>query len=351
MEIWKRKIKSSGVTTLYLDYMSQGKRIREPLHLKLYPGRSARRENENTMRLAEAIRARRDHELRSGAFGMVPQHRKKEPFLEWMADHVKQQRSKGNYRMYRAMHRSFERFIGGEIYASAISKLICEKYQAHLQADLNGETPYDYFKIFRRVLNAAVEAGFFTSNPSAGIRNINPKAGELTKEVLDAKEIQKLAKTWCGNDEVKRAFLFSTQTGLRFSDIVALHWGQVHLRARKIVFSQVKTRRRNDVPLNANAVKLLGKAGKPQENVFTLPSSTAVNKDLKKWVKRAGIQKHITFHCGRHSAGTNLHGATGDIYVVSRLLGHSSLSQTVKYARVNDEKRRTAVDRLPKIRM
>lgn len=58
----------------------------------------------------------------------------------------------------------------------------------------------------------------------------------------------------------------------------------------------------------------------------------------------AGIGKHITPHKMRSSCATNLYEKTGDIYLVAKVLGHKNIANTRKYARISEEKRRTAVD-------
>jgi integrase len=83
--------------------------------------------------------------------------------------------------------------------------------------------------------------------------------------------------------------------------------------------------------------------------VFELPSFEGTAKTVKAWVKRAGIPKHITWHCARHSFAVNLLTSPQrpDIKTVSSTLGHSSLKHTEKYTRVIDELKKKAVEALP----
>lgn len=58
------------------------------------------------------------------------------------------------------------------------------------------------------------------------------------------------------------------------------------------------------------------------------------------------IDKKITPHKLRSTAATNLYDATGDIYLVADLLGHSNIQNTRRYAKVSNEKRKFAADKL-----
>ena len=65
--------------------------------------------------------------------------------------------------------------------------------------------------------------------------------------------------------------------------------------------------------------------------------------------KEAGIKKHISFHTGRHTHATMLLSLGVDIYVVSKLLGHKSITTTQVYAKIIDKTKQEAVSRIPKI--
>ena len=57
------------------------------------------------------------------------------------------------------------------------------------------------------------------------------------------------------------------------------------------------------IPLNDGILKPTGEPSSPDnrdEVIFPLPSYEMCLKALRKWVKRAGINKHISWHCGRH---------------------------------------------------
>jgi site-specific recombinase XerD len=81
-----------------------------------------------------------------------------------------------------------------------------------------------------------------------------------------------------------------------------------------------------------------------------LPSRGTTLAALRKAAKAAGVKKRVTNHVLRHSYATHLLEEGTDIHVVSKLLGHSSLRTTVRYAQVTEKLVRqapTPLDLLP----
>ena len=66
-------------------------------------------------------------------------------------------------------------------------------------------------------------------------------------------------------------------------------------------------------------------------------TSTTVEVVLGEWMEAAGIKKHITYHCSRHTAATMWLTLGANLYVVSKLLGYRSIKVTEVYARIVDQ--------------
>jgi integrase/recombinase XerD len=94
-----------------------------------------------------------------------------------------------------------------------------------------------------------------------------------------------------------------------------------------------------DIPLSDELIEFIGqpKDGETRESlIFPLPSYECCLKALGRWVKRAGITKHISWHCARHSFAVNILNNGANIKTVASLLGHSGLRHTEKYTRAVD---------------
>ena len=74
-------------------------------------------------------------------------------------------------------------------------------------------------------------------------------------------------------------------------------------------------------------------------------------KSVKRWVKRSGIDKHISWHCARHSFAVNILNNGANIKTVASLLGHSGLKHTKKYTRAVDKLKEEAINSLPELKL
>ncbi|MDE7179813.1 MAG: site-specific integrase, partial [Muribaculaceae bacterium] len=209
-----------------------------------------------------------------------------------------------------------------------------------------------YFNKLRACLRQAYEDGIMRRNPMKGIVGFSTQAGQRDYLTLD--EVKAMAAAECDFPEIKRAFLFSCLTGLRRSDIIKLTWGEVtELDGRtRLIFRQKKTGGQEYLDITAQAAELIGERGnhKATELVFgdiRHPSDT--NEAIRLWALRAGIDKNVTFHVGRHTFAVMMLTLGTDIYTVSKLLGHRELKTTQIYAKIVDAKKQEAVDNIPKI--
>ena len=95
----------------------------------------------------------------------------------------------------------------------------------------------------------------------------------------------------------------------------------------------VKTGKALTIPLNLNAIKLLGKKGEGQ--VFEgFPDNNQANKMLKEWLVKAKITKPFTFHGLRHTFAMTAVARGIDIYALKELMGHASIENTLIYAKM-----------------
>lgn len=104
------------------------------------------------------------------------------------------------------------------------------------------------------------------------------------------------------------------------------------------------------MPLRDDLLALLGD-GEPDEFIFKLPSHTMALKALRHWTRKAGIDKHITWHCARHTFATLLLANNTDLGTAKDLLGHSSFAYLPVYSHSVEEIKRDAVNKMKPINL
>lgn len=201
-------------------------------------------------------------------------------------------------------------------------------------------TQRSYFGIFNSALNAAVQADVIPDNP---VNRLTPqeriKAPESKREYLSIDEIRTLIATECSHEIVKRAFMFSCYCGLRLSDVYALKWKDLVRDGDiwRVGIVMKKTATPNYLPLSKQATAWMPERGEAadSDNVFArLPKGQYLNDLIKAWEKKAGLSKHVTFHCARHTFATLMLTLDVDLYTTSKLLGHKNIVTTQIYAKI-----------------
>lgn len=360
----KRKLKK-GRFSLYLDCNIDGKRYKENLGITLEAPNSKeiRLANCAKMQLAKLLRAQREIDyLHNRYWEKLPplfqSHTKEngiegEPAPDFFMVTIGYLRtySKKDTRVVQAVFSYLRRFHTDPLPVNHITHNFCSRFFCFLQECLHGNTPVNYFKKFKMCLDYCVEENLLPDNPAKGIRL--PQYNDVTKEILSPKELVKLTLTPCRNPEVKRAFLFSCQSGLRWCDIQDLCYKNIDFAQRRLTLIQKKVTGHSHKPvlhlyLNENAMRLLQESkGMPNDFIFTLPSHSYSLRIINEWTAHAGLRKHISFHCARHTFITSIMARGANIKTAASLAGHSSTRHTEKYIHIIDKQKQQAVESLP----
>lgn len=346
---------SKGLTSLYLDIYSRGRRKYEYLHLYLIPekNRQDKEKNKQTLRLAEAVCAKRIVEIRNHEFGFMNDTSEVLFFdyFQTLCDTRNGDKNSGTKCIWESCLKHMKMYEKKEITLANIDSRWIDGFKEYLsKSNLSINTQWLYFSKLRAALKKAYNDGILMRDVLRGISSV--KKAETTRMYLTLDEMRVLADTECNNDVCKRAFLFSCLTGLRKSDVENLTWADVHEQGEftRIVFRQQKTKGQEYLDISKEAVMLMGDRKQNSTHVFELAvSDVKINRVIAKWVKTAGIDKKITFHCARHSFATLMLDTGTDIYTVSKLLGHSDVATTQIYAKVLDKNKQAAVANMPKI--
>jgi len=368
----KRQHSKTGSISLFLEIYkgtttsSDGKvkNLRDYEYLNLYlidkPKTPIdKQHNKDTLQLAESIKAKRELEIKNGLYGFTNKFKQSTNFIDYFTEQMeKRKQSIGNYGNWDSTLKHLIKFAGTKVSFREIDQNFAENFRDYLKntakkssgQPLSSSSVSSYFLKFRACLKEAVRKKIILSNPAIDVSN--PKVIENIREYLTLDELKAIVKAECRYDVLKRAFIFSCLTGLRWSDINNLKWSELQKTndGWRITFHQQKTKGLQYLDLSEQSRGYLGEADSPDDRVFTgLKYSSYMNVELSKWMMRAGITKDITFHCARHTFAVLQLTLGTEIFTLSKLLGHSELKTTQIYAKIVDEKKREAVNKIPDI--
>ena len=380
------KVLSDGRESLFLDFYlgfemaissKSGKEYKKVNNkrefLKLYLWQAPRtplerQQNKETMELAKKIRFERGQQLLESTEGYRLKKDRDINFLDYFQSYIDKY-TKKDIRMVEIALKRFNDFLNDtteynkyakKIKPEQITKDMVEAFTEYLQSRSVGEGAKSIYARFKKVIKYAIEHDAMLKNPCMGI-TIKADDQQLRKEILSPEEIQQLIDTHYEheNPNIRRAFIFCLYCGLRYCDVKDLTFANVDFSNKLLKFEQNKTKGHSAssgvvIDLRDDVLTLIGKPSSPDkrdEPIFPLPSYEMCLKALKRWVKRAGINKHISWHCARHSFAVNLLNNKVNIKTLASLLGHSGLKHTEKYTRAIDSLKKEAVYSLPELKL
>ena len=209
---------------------------------------------------------------------------------------------------------------------------------------------YNYHKCLKAIISRAVLFDKITRNPYDLLKG-KFKRGDvkrlqyLTDEEMKAVEaIHPLPGSQMGI--VRDLFVFQMHTGLSFADIQAFDFNQYQQINGKWVNigSRVKTGVQYITQLSSECLDILRR----YDNQLPQIENGEYNRLLKYLGQVAGIEKPLHSHLARHSFATNMMANGAPIQNVAKMLGHTNIAQTQRYAKVLIESIMGDFDKLEK---
>jgi integrase len=369
----RQKKISKGRKSLYLDFYppiphpeTGDPTRREFLGLYIFEKPKTpidKQHNSETLKIGESIRQKRENFLNKPE--IYSQYEKEQLrlkelgeqcFVEYFQKLAKKRKASNHDNWVSALN-YLEAFTNGSLKFADLNEKFLEDFKEYLltaksnrsnKTTLSQNSTVSYFNKVKATLKQAYKDGILQTDLNTKVQPI--KAAETRREYLTIEELNRLVKTPCNNDLLKRAALFSAVTGMAFKEIQNLVWSDIRKSDDNeylILTKRQKTQRDNYLPISEQAYSFLGTPGEPTAKVFDgLEYSAYQNKHLAQWIGAAGISKEITFHCFRHTFATLQLSNGTDIYTVSKMLGHKDLKTTQVYAKIVDEAKRKAADKI-----
>lgn len=270
--------------------------------------------------------------------------------------------------LYKLAFNHFIRIIGDRP-ISSITRFECDKYINDLN-DGRGKdsnikrkksTINIYFRNMRAAFNLAVEYGLISINPFKSIKEL--AIPDNTRPRITFEELKTLFKI-IDNELIMRIAKFAILTGMRLGEITHLQWEDIDfinkiINIKNKTFHSTKTRKDRKIPLTDQIYNIIivPQSGKIHElkakehYVFGKENGVRYSKGyishkFKEYVRKAGINDKICFHCNRHTTGTILAKSNIPLRLLQSLLGHSSQATTALYMHTDVEDLRYYLDKI-----
>ena len=207
-----------------------------------------------------------------------------------------------------------------------------------------------------RIYRAAEERELIPegSNPC---RQIAMNRQRRHERFLTEEEFHRLGQVLDGAEESGGATMYAAMairllllTGCRKSEILNLHWDHVDLEAREMRLPDSKTGPRT-VQLSPAAAEILARIPRADGNPHVIPGAlngnpmTGLQRYWVKIRKRAGLED-MRLHDCRHSFASRALALGESLPTIGRLLGHSQVQTTARYAHLARDSVHEAAERI-----
>lgn len=326
--------KRTGVK--YADYMVGKKRMRVSLHTK----------NEKIALIKAAQLADNKDTLKSGKIPL-------EAFLVRFRAFQKATRKPTTIRFFETALREFLEQNKVK-YLQEITPALLDNFAISLKT--SGQNAAGINRKVRALTAAMRRAEFWELiSPQNWVKVSKFKESKGRVEYHTPQEIKQILKAV--NAEWQLVVLLGCRAGLRRGEMAFLKWQDVDFAHNQIYIAPHKTEKYRYIPLSQDLRKALEKAFKARQKGFEYVVVVGENRNSKNYLTKEYSnkmkKKQIPFRCFlhklRHTFASHLVINGADLYYVCKLMGHSSIKQTEKYAHLAPTDLKSAIKKLPKI--
>ena len=292
-------------------------------------------------------------------FGFKKKLKFSEATQVWLENHSRIRKAPGSYLNDKRMMDSFELFFGecnlDEVSPESIEFCISKMNSKGLKT----ATINRYLQCLRALFNYFIKKRHLTFNPVSMVGLLTE--AEASYDYLSFEEANQFL-AYCSekyekkNRWVYRLYLLAINTGMRWGEIAALQWDKADFLYQRITISRsycgyskqiretTKGRKIRYVGINSSLLPELKVQREETVSSHLLFSLNEKILDLKNFkrdhfnkdLQEAGIRK-IRFHDFRHTFASHFVMKGGNLYDLQKLLGHSDISTTERYAHLSPE--------------
>ena len=274
-------------------------------------------------------------------------------------------RAKGTYPGYYYMRKTLGEFIQWQfktkdIAFGQLTEQFIHDYQNFVM-DVKGyavDTVRHYLAILKKVCRIAYKEGYTERCHFANFTL--PKQSERTPRALSREDFEKIRDVeipaWrTTHILVRDLFLFACYTGTAYADAVSVTRENLYTDDEGslwLKYRRKKNELRASVKLLPEALALIEKYHDDNRpTLFPMIHHPNLRRHMKSLAVLAGVSTSLCYHCARHSFGTFLISEGIPIESIAKMMGHSGIRTTQRYAEVTDKKISKDMDNLMAVRM
>lgn len=204
----------------------------------------------------------------------------------------------------------------------------------------------------KHMINKGVQWGIATEETLKMVRMVKPlEENNRRLRFLTIEECQTLIG--CCAQHLKPIVTVALHTGMRRGEILGLKWEQVDLNHGFILLDTSKNGERREIPIDDTLQDMFSEMPHSIESIYVFTDRDGnpykgIKNSFKTAIRKAGI-RDFRFHDCRHTFASHLVMAGVDLVSVKDLLGHKSLTMTLRYAHLAAGHKRRAVNTLNRL--
>ena len=241
------------------------------------------------------------------------------------------------------------RLLGANKNVKNIKKADLAAMRATLQREGRANAGINRIMAFiNTTLRELVENELLDRQPK--LRNLpenNTRMEWYTRENID--DLVRVSREELGDNDLADAILFATYTGCRRGNLLGLLVGDIDFANDTINFRETKDGDDYTVDIHPEIRPILAakcEGESPDAKVFEFNNKDALWKSFKQARALVGLGKEYKWHTFRHTCGTWLAEREIPIQTIAKVLGHKTLDMSIRYAKISDKARKSAINTL-----
>lgn len=240
----------------------------------------------------------------------------------------------------------------GDLILTEVTPALVERYRRRrLKSGVRPATVNKEVGLLRHMLNMAVRWGYLGENPIEKIESL-PEENDDVWQYLTKEEFERVYEAI--NPTYRDLLVFLVYTGLRVGEALRLRWRDVDLRKGVLLLRGTRTKGRKTfgIPLHRLALEVLLRRREAlngnyrREGRIFRHSEDWFRRAFKKALEAAGLPESFRVHDLRHTFASWLAMAGVPVQEIQMLLGHRQITTTMRYAHLNPEILRGALEKI-----